>query len=358
MFNTEQSISTLVIDDELPVCMAVSGLLELQGISSVYALTAEEGIEYLRTNPQTDIVLLDIDLGAGRDGIELIPVLKEQFRYLQIVMLTSQERLDIGLECMKRGALDYMMKPFDEEAFKKIAINALEKKKLAQINDLYFDIIIHDLKNPLQCIVGVHEIIRERLKETLEPMYQKLFNTAEDATRQMQMMIGNILAVARFEKGTLAARREPFELIETIKHNLSIFQPLQIEFLIDKSYLLNSDKDLFLRVLNNLVANAIRFSQPNSPVIVKVGRFVNDQIQIEVTNTGSFIPLEHREDIFDKFASVYPSLSSLRNQNFGLGLTFCKMAVEAMEGNIWVESQEHPLKTSFFFTVKDYNGSI
>jgi len=124
-------------------------MLELFGHKSDYAVSADETLMYLQKNPQTDIVLLDIDLGAGLSGEELLPVIREKFKYVQVIMFTSQNSLEMGVECIKKGAFDYMTKPFREKKFLKKVPLALERKKIAKLNDLYMGILVHDLNNPI-----------------------------------------------------------------------------------------------------------------------------------------------------------------------------------------------------------------
>jgi DNA-binding NtrC family response regulator len=89
--------------------------LSFSAHKSDYAVSADETLTYLQKNPQTDIVLLDIDLGAGLSGEELLPVIRERFKYVQVIMFTSQNSLEMGVECIKKGAFDYMTKPFLEK---------------------------------------------------------------------------------------------------------------------------------------------------------------------------------------------------------------------------------------------------
>ena len=345
----------LLIDDELSICTGIQGLLETDGYTAAYALTYQEGLEYIDQHPDIDIVLLDVNLRAELSGIEVLPLIKERNKYIQVVMFTSYDRLDIGLECMKRGALDFMTKPFDEKQFLRVTPIALEKKRLEQIKDLYFDMVVHDLKNPLQCICGSFEILREQLKETLSPIQKKMFETAESGIHQIQLIIGNILGITSFEKGSLTARRESFPVAETIKETTRVYESVELLLPDTLPATIRSDRDLYIRILTNIVGNALRFATIGSKVKV-VGEYDADSrlLTTSVMNQGSYISEEHREAIFNKFVGVQRSIGSLRGQNFGLGLTFSKMAVEALEGAIWVESCKELQETTFRFKIKDF----
>lgn len=347
----------LLIDDELSICTGVCGLLELDGFKADYALSADEGLLYIETNPTVDIVLLDVNLGRGLSGPELLPMIKERNRYVQVIMFTSHDRLEVGLICMKRGALDFMTKPFDHRAFYRIAATALEKKRVEQVKDLYIDMVIHDLKNPLQCISGAVEVLQDTI-ENSSPIQKRLFETATSGVQRIQMMIGNILGVTTFEKGNLSARRTRFALKQQVENALLFFSPLEIEYRTDPETEVTTDKDLFLRIICNIVANALRFSYPDIPVKVCFEKNENDLLVVSISNDGSFIPEEYREAVFDKFFGTNRTASVIQGQNFGLGLTFSKMAIEALGGRIWIEGDKEIPRTIFKFSVKiDSNDS-
>ncbi|NLE00261.1 MAG: hybrid sensor histidine kinase/response regulator [Fibrobacter sp.] len=346
----------LLIDDELSICTGVTGLLELDGFKADYALSAEEGLQYIEKNPEVDIVLLDVNLGQGLSGMDVLPLIKERSRYVQVVMFTSHDRLDIGLICMKRGALDFITKPFDLKTFFRIAATALDKKKLEQVKDLYIDMVIHDLKNPLQCISGALEILIDTIPEK-STIQQKLIDTAGNGIQRIQMMIGNILAVTTFEKGSVSARREYFPLREQVENALQFFSPVVITINENVPEKIYTDRDLFLRVLTNIVANASRFATPETNIDVKFEYNGNGTLISSVTNQGSFIPEEYRNAVFDKYVGMNKTANVIRGHNFGLGLTFSKMAIEALGGKIWIEGDEQIPETSFKFSVSCIDAS-
>lgn len=355
MGQKQKKIHVLIIDDELSICTGIQGILESEGFYAEYSLTPKEGLEYIEKNPNVDIVLLDVNLRSDLNGMDLIPLIKEKNKYIQVIMFTSYNRLDIGLECMKKGAADFLTKPFNEESFKRAASVALEKKHLEQIKDLYFDMVIHDLKNPLQCIYGSVELLYEQLFPSLTPLQKRLMETAKVGINQLQLIIGNVLGITSFEKGNLSSRRENFSVKDTIKDALALYDC--VDFFPDENIpeTIRSDKDLYLRILLNLVSNAIRFSSPENRIEVRCSYCVEDHTLLtSVLNRGSYIEESQRESIFNKFFGIQKTIGTLRGQNFGLGLTFSKMAVEALEGSIWIESNKETMETYFKFKIKDF----
>lgn len=331
-----------------------------------YVISAEEGIEYLKENPNTDVILLDINLGSGYSGTEALSVIKSTFKYVQVIMFTSMNTLEIGLECMKKGAFDYITKPYDETELLQKIVTALERKRNEQMNDLYLGIIVHDLKNPLQSIVGAVEYLKMSYEATLTDQQRKFIASAEKGINLIKIMINNILSISKFENGTLVARRESFNVKPHIESSLELFnldasfqhKKLITRISIADDYILYTDKEFFLQILVNIVSNAIRYTSQEGTVEVTVTLEHADTVHVKVSNTGSYIEEPERAMIFNKFTRVQTAAGASRSgQNFGLGLTYCKMAVDAMGGEIWVEGNKDIPETTFHYTIQNQKDS-
>jgi signal transduction histidine kinase len=251
-----------------------------------------------------------------------------------------------------------MTKPFSLEAMLAKVPAALERKRALRINDLYLGILVHDIKNPLQYLTGAIEFLEESLRPNLDESHRRLFHTAEFGIGQIRTIVSNILAISRFENGTFRVDLLEFPIREVVEGVTRFFGCREqgddrgIRTVFAQADLVKAfgDRNLYEQVLSNIVANAMRYAQPDSEVRVWCGSD-GETVTTSVMNTGSFIPEPYRASIFDKFAAVQSAGDTLRGQNFGLGLTFSKMAVEAMGGRIWVESDQAVPETTFFFTV-------
>jgi two-component system sensor histidine kinase/response regulator len=352
----------LLIDDEYAICVGVCGLLELNGFKADYTLTAEEGVEFLEKHPETDVILLDINLGTGMSGIEVLPVLRERFKYTQIMMFTSHDTLSMGLECMKKGACDYLTKPFVEQEFLKKIPEALAKKQLTRLNDMYLGILVHDLKNPLQCIIGAWDLVKMKFFPSLSEPQKSVLAAGDVGIAQIRAMIENILSMSKFEAGTFAVSKEDFPVdreANTIlaplrEQILSSGRSFSMVFENGTTRRLVSDRELYSRVLFNIVSNAMRYTPVNGEISVAFSEKDDGFFQTEISNTGSYIEEGMRQSIFDKFSSVQKPGHSGGVRNYGLGLTFSKMAVEAMGGAIRVESRKEEPSTTFLYTVRNH----
>jgi signal transduction histidine kinase len=354
----------LIVDDEYMVGKSIQELLDFLGYQCEYLQNGRDAIQYLADHTETDIVLLDINLGMEMSGIDLLPVLKQKNKYAQFIMFTSEDKLAVGVECMRKGAYDYMTKPFDEQSFQNKVPGALERKKVLQLNDLYLGILFHDLKNPLQGIKGCVELLRMSLPEAGNiDLQKKVFNQTEASIEQILLMINNIVSISKFENNALSTRREIFILQREVASALTPFtapslsdgdSKLTVSFPSDKEILLETDKDLFLRVLTNIVGNAVRYSNEKTPIRVEFLDEDTPCLHAMVTNIGSYIEDSARESIFNKFSSVELPASHSAFKNYGLGLTFSKMAVDAMEGKIWIDCDRELPSTTFHFTVRNH----
>jgi two-component system, sensor histidine kinase and response regulator len=349
----------LIIDDEEPFCVVTSDTLEISGYRVNYALSVEDGIKYIQKDCDVDIILLDINLGWGMSGVEAIPFLRNKFPYIQIIMITSIDALDVGIHCMKRGAYDYLTKPFDEEKFFKIAEKAIERKKISQLNDLYFKTLVHDLKNPLQNIkMAVNTFLH---KEKTTQGEKDLLSLAHYSTWQIDTMINNILTIPKLEEKRLTIKKTEFllepEIEEKLKPLVAIILLTKRSFtmrtMTGKNYVLKTDKEFFFQIIGNILGNAIRFTPDGGKITITMEESEDSFLKISMTNTGSYIEEGLRDKIFDKYFQDRDNENS-PVQNFGLGLTYNKLAVEVMGGKIWVESNRQPPETTFYFTVKNF----
>ncbi|MBN2037235.1 MAG: hybrid sensor histidine kinase/response regulator [Chitinispirillaceae bacterium] len=362
----ESRPSVLIVDDEYQICTGIAGILGHLGYRADFVHHQSGAGVFLDEHKDVDIVLLDINLGPGPSGIDLLPVIRGKSRYAQVIMFTSEDKLEVGVECLKRGAYDYMTKPFDEKTFVNKAAGALERKKNLQLNDLYLGILFHDLKSPLQTLISGVDLLRMSLAHAVDPaVYKTSFHAMDHATGQILMMINNIVSVSKFENGVYAIRRESFILRKQAEKTLSLFNPsparpdtapCSLRFLTDDDFTLITDKELFCRVLVNIAGNALRYAAGKSQVRVEFVEEDGGYLRTSVTNTGSFIEESAREVIFNKFSSVERPVGNGGFQNYGLGLTFSKMAVEAMAGRIWITCDKAVPSTTFNFTVKNFGS--
>jgi signal transduction histidine kinase len=161
------------------------------------------------------------------------------------------------------------------------------------------------------------------------------------------------------EDGHLKPDIEPFELPTLIDVSLHRVSPLltmsQLEVqctFADNLPTAFADPHISQRIVENLLDNAIKFSPPRSAIIINVTSD-GKMITISITDQGPGIPKDRQQEIFDRFAQIKNAASPSTRAGFGLGLTFCNLATQAMGGSIWVESDGES-GTTFLFTLPVY----
>ncbi|MFO7170449.1 MAG: GAF domain-containing protein [Chloroflexota bacterium] len=232
-----------------------------------------------------------------------------------------------------------------------------EARESEQMRQDLTHMIVHDLRSPLSSMMASVELLLRGVSGPLTPSQHHILNIANASAQQMLEMINTLLDINRLEAGrmplTLAAC-DVGELVGRAAEQLaSLAQDKRIELVLDLPEGLPSvpaDSGLVVRVVQNLVANAIKFSGRGSSVHISArataaGEADHPAICISVRDQGIGIAPKDRDKIFAKFGQV-----GERRGGSGLGLTFCKLVVEAHGGRIWVES-ELGQGSTFFFTI-------
>jgi signal transduction histidine kinase len=205
--------------------------------------------------------------------------------------------------------------------------------------------IVHDLKTPLSSVLATLEMARDGDFGALTDPQARALSDAEGKAEDLLALIEDLLEVARIEEQTITLTPEPIApaaLLAEIVYDWALrFQQEGASATADAADdapVFSADKVLVKRVLSNLVQNAITHS--SGPVqLVLAARNDANGILLMVSDNGPGIPPEYQEIIFRKFERVR-SPNAPRVRSSGLGLTFCRLAVEAHGGRIWVKSAE------------------
>jgi len=214
--------------------------------------------------------------------------------------------------------------------------------KLGSFKEQMTSMIAHDLKNPLNTIIGLSQ------EENVNPYISQ-------SGQQILTMVNNMLDVHKFEETEIQLQLEEIELKTLIKRAftevsfLSKQKNLQIIDEIEKDYRVKVDTELMKRVFINLLTNAIKYSPSNANIYFNLEELSTNEIKLFIKDEGIGIEKEYQKKIFDKFSQVEARSAGLVNST-GLGLTFCKMVIEAHQGQIGVISQKEK-GTVFWFNL-------
>jgi NtrC-family two-component system sensor histidine kinase KinB len=286
--------------------------------------------------------------------------------------LSSVTEYELGGQ--RRRFIRHLMLPVRDAAGKvygRLAVfrDITHEKELEQLRDDYTSMLVHDLRAPLTSVMNGITMTQRGLGGPVTPQQQTMLSIAQAGSQTMLELVNNLLDISRMEQGQLHLDLEPLPVyaildaaIERIEasarsRHIQIEQRLSLDL-----PPIEADRDIIVRVLQNLLDNALKFSPQRTTVIVGAMRFNAEStpppsdmpvhppltsgtwIVVWVQDQGPGVPAAYHERIFEKFGQV----RGRKGRGTGLGLTFCKLAVEAHHGHIWLESTQHVGSTFAF----------
>jgi PAS domain S-box-containing protein len=228
------------------------------------------------------------------------------------------------------------------EAIQWIGHDVTEQIELARMRDDLMHMIVHDLRNPLGNVISSLQMMRTALIENDKtlPMMDVL-QVAMRSSEKLRRLIDSLLSLRQLEAGKadLDTSLVPPKVLthEAIEIVRPIIEKKEQELVLDIPIGLppvRVDRDMASRVLTNLLDNAAKFTPTNGKIGLTIAEH-DGELLFTVSDTGPGIPAESQEHIFERFTRLE---SAKGTRGTGLGLPFCKLAVEAHGGKIWVES--------------------
>ncbi|MCU4175259.1 ATP-binding protein [Carboxylicivirga sp. N1Y90] len=209
-----------------------------------------------------------------------------------------------------------------------------KNQQLERFKESLISMIVHDLKNPLNSIIGLSSLNDALFLEHIH-----------SASRQMLYMVENILDVRKYENSSLQLfyrkvniKEHTDEAIEEVRFLLNKDNNIKI-INNTEAITINLDPEIIKRVYINLLTNAIKYSPTNGEITIS-GKPDKNTIILSISDQGNGIPEEQHDSVFDLYKQLDAQKSGISNST-GLGLSFCKIAIEEHKGQIWVESNKN-----------------
>lgn len=233
------------------------------------------------------------------------------------------------------------------------------RKELEALQSELLAMVYHDLRSPLSNVVSSLDMIRVMIPDELMANLEPLVNIALRSTDRVKRLADTLLDINHLEAGQkitdmkeLRIQRLVGEAVDIVQITADTRQHVILNEIPDGMPSIMVDEDMLRRVMVNLLENAIKFTPPQGKIVIG-GQQKGQLVLLWVDDTGPGIPPEARERIFDKFTRV-----NIENapRGLGLGLAFCRLAVNAHGGKIWVEDRQ-PHGSRFIFSLPiDYNN--
>jgi len=347
----------LLVEDEKVSLLVATKLLRSNGYEVIPAVDGESAlVEARRSEP--DVILLDLML-PGISGFDVCRELKndEATAHIPILVQTNLAERENRLEAIGAGANDYIHKPIDPEDMLPRLKNAVHSKRLydrvrrnlhqiqemERLKENLMHMIIHDMRNPLNGIAGWIELARDMAADRLTEKENRFLASASTQSRSLQNLIDSLLDISRLEHNQMPLNPEACELVQIAREavdrceGISVKVNLALDISSDPTC--ECDPDIIRRVLVNIISNAIHeFSDTDRAGEVNIGFEKHpDFVRTRISDNGPGIPDNLADRIFDKFTHGRETSRS-RTASTGLGLNFCKLAIEAHGGAIGCES--------------------
>lgn len=349
----------LVVDDDPRNRRLLEEYLMVAGYDVRLAPDGRTALALASERPP-DLVLLDVMM-PDLSGLEVCRQLKNdpRTRLCQVVLVTALDGSPHRVQGLDTGADDYIAKPVRreefmakvrsmlrarrllaelEEARETVALRNAKLEELEGLKETLTQTLVHDLKNPLAAVLGNLELMERKADESVLHLVRR----SKAAAWRMHQMILNLLDIGQLEEGKLVLHPEPLDAGSLARKACQEMESgatqrgVQLELVADEATaILRGDGAVLRRVLDNLLSNAIEHS-PQGGIVRLAVTLCDEGIEIAVSDQGSGVPPEFREKIFEKFQRL-ESRKSMPGANRGLGLTFCRLAVEAHGGTIWVD---------------------
>lgn len=223
------------------------------------------------------------------------------------------------------------------------ALSALRQSLHRQDELMHF--IVHDLRSPLSNVMTGLQLLDEPATGASSLSQKELIATCTTECDRMLTLINSILDLARLEKGQMPLHPAQIDVKQLVDASIAPFamgakqKPVTLISELDPEIKsVYADQIMTERVLVNLVGNAIKFSPPGSTVTTRVAPGRDGMLAFSVEDHGRGIPPKWVGKVFDRFAQV-DSGSDRSRAGSGLGLSFCRLAVEAQGGHIWIDSE-------------------
>lgn len=362
----------LIVDDEMLVAKILTLHLEEAGYLTDWARDGEQCLAFLEKKTYS-LVLLDIWM-PQMSGVQVLEKVRESTSDVAVIMMSGHGSESMAVNCMKNGAMDYFSKPFEftdvlqrvEQAIANRAMR-LEKQRLEREKDDFVSMLSHDMKSPLTAVIGSIDIMREGVLGPVNEEQAEYLQSAIDSCNEVVSMIDNLLDIHRFEAGRMHLDLQPHDPRGLLSPVISRFAMLagregvvlNVDLESDLPWVL-VDRNAFSRTVTNLLSNALKFTPEGGMITLscraletgramelaipeyaaeQAGQLFNSHarfVRLSVRDTGSGIPPEDQERIFERF--VQSSQGGRGRSGAGLGLAYCKLTVKGFGGVIWVES--------------------
>ena len=213
--------------------------------------------------------------------------------------------------------------------------------------------VVHDLRSPISNVQTAMTLLLDACGDTMPDEARELVDISITSSSRMLTLINSLLDLAKLESGKMTIERQVVPVRQIIDPAVQQVRAMarrsDVQVSVDAADELAAyaDPDMTIRILVNLLSNAIKHSPANATVTVSAAAAEQDRVVLRVSDQGIGIPAEWRDKVFERFSQVEARKAGVATGS-GLGLTFCRLAVESQGGRIWIEGESSQGTTAAF----------
>jgi PAS domain S-box-containing protein len=293
---------------------------------------------------------------ANRDGTPMKPNEVPILRALAGEIVSSVEVVARDLDRGRATYLRVSAAPIQDEkgaiaGAVAVAINVTRETELERLKEQFLQVVAHELKTPITIVKGYADLLRT-MRADVDAQQQPLLDALVAGADRVDRLVSDLLVSWQLQRGVLELTIErDVDLVEVVEQLISRLETLtshRVTLESARPVIASVDRELFSKVVSNLLDNAVRYSPPGDPVAVRMG-LDGDHAYVSVTDRGIGIPAEKRAHVFEPFFRAHAD-TPYDTGGIGLGLYIARAIVVLHEGAIDVQTEEGKGST-FRFTV-------
>ncbi|MEZ0229082.1 MAG: response regulator [Planctomycetota bacterium] len=360
----------LVVDDTIENLRLLATLLDQHGYDTRPVTSGTQALQVATREPP-DLILLDVGM-PGMDGYEVCRALKSVpgLGDIPVVFVTALSEVGDKVRAFEAGGVDYVTKPFQfpevlarvkthlalRAARLEVARSYERVRALEELRDNLVHMVVHDMRSPLTGMIGSISLIEARADGLRTEVPQEIA-ILKNASSRLLEMTNDLLDVKRLEEHTMPLNRSRLDLVEIVAESRKLIGGWDANRVTsvkaDGPVAVDGDRALLRRVVENLLNNAFKHTPPEGAIVVSVTSG-GGRVRMTVADEGPGVPVAARTRIFEKFGAMR-AREDQEYHSVGLGLAFCKLAIEAHGGSIGVDARE-PKGSVFWFELPAAGG--
>lgn len=370
------TLRVMVADDEPGMRMGVARALrdfrfQLPDINAEVGFavdqveTGEQALDSIHAEPP-DILLLDYKL-PGISGLDVLDRIESSSSDILTIMITAYATLETAVSATRRGAYDFLAKPFTPDELRSTVrktaarlILTRQARRLAeekrQVRFQFISVLAHELKAPLSAVEGYLQIMNDRSAGDDEAVYHQMVGRSIVRVGGMRKLINDLLDLTHIESGQKQRKLSSVNLCDIARDAIETAAPaaagrnIAIELHAGEPVVMQADAGEIEIIMNNLVSNAVKYNRDDGRVDVTLSKS-GGEVRLAVADTGIGMTQEDAAKLFNEFVRI--KNSKTRNiLGSGLGLSIVKKIAMLYEGDAAVQS-EPDVGSTFTVVLKD-----